>query len=90
MTDNLFDETNFIVSTLPNNQFNISVSTTEITDRLNFSVTNLIGQKLLSYNLENTNGGYSYDLDMSYATPGVYIIRLGNSKFGNTKKIIVK
>lgn len=88
--DELFNETDFIVSTLNNNQFNISVNTTEITDRLTFTVTNLVGQKLLSYQLENTNGKYEYDLDMSYATPGVYIIRLGNTKLGNTKKIIIK
>ncbi len=87
--DNLFDESSFVVATLPNNQFNISVLTTDVNERLTFTVTNMIGQKLLSYNLENENGGYTYDLDMSYTTPGVYILRLGNSKFGNTKKIIV-
>ncbi|MCF6350242.1 MAG: GEVED domain-containing protein [Flavobacteriaceae bacterium] len=88
--DNLFNETNFIVSTLANNQFNINVTTTEITEKLNFSVTNMLGQKLLSYSLYNVNGGYNYDLNMSYATPGVYILRLGNSKYGNTKKIVIK
>jgi subtilisin-like proprotein convertase family protein len=88
--DTLFDDSNFILSTLDNNQFVVEVRTTEINDRLNFSVTNMLGQKLLSYNIDNENGGYRYELDMSYATPGVYIIRLGNSKFGNTKKIIVK
>ncbi|MCF6350243.1 MAG: proprotein convertase P-domain-containing protein [Flavobacteriaceae bacterium] len=86
----LFNESDFRVATLENNQFIISVNTTEITDRLNFSVTNMLGQKLLSYNLDNENGGYKYSLDMSYATPGVYILRLGNSKYGNTKKIVVK
>ncbi len=88
--NNLFNDANFIVSSLENNQFNISVLTTDINERLTFTVTNMIGQKLLSYNLDNENGGYSYDLDMSYATPGVYILRLGSSKLGNTKKIIVK
>jgi hypothetical protein len=80
----------FIVSSLDNNQFQFSMQTTEITDRLTFSVHNLLGQTLVSNQLENENGGYNYNLDMSYATPGVYIVRLGNSKYGKSKKIIVK
>ncbi len=88
--ENLFNESDFIVATLPNNQFNISVVNTTINERLAFSVSNTLGQILVNNYINNTNGGYSYDLDMSYATPGVYIIRLGNSKLGNTKKIIIK
>jgi len=38
----------------------------------------------------NINGQYTYDIDMSYAQPGVYIIRFGSDTYGKIKKIIVK
>lgn len=88
--DTIFGSAELIVSNLDNNQYKFSIATTEITERLTFSVTNIVGQKLISYNLDNVNGSYTYDLDMSYASPGVYIARLGNSKSGKVKKIIVK
>jgi len=88
--DTIFGSSELVVANLGNNQYKFSIVTTEVTERLTFSVTNMVGQKLISYNLDNINGSYTYDLDMSYATPGVYIARLGNSKSGKVKKIIVK
>ena len=73
-----------------NNQFNITLPTTTITDKLTLTVTNMLGQRLLGYRLDNEGAGYEYDLDMSYADTGVYIVRIGNSKMGIAKRIIVE
>ena len=72
------------------NKFHISLSTTEIREDMAFYVYNLLGQTLVYNGVSNEGGKYEYDLDMSYATPGVYIIKLGNKHGGSTKKILVK
>jgi GEVED domain-containing protein/CARDB protein len=82
--------TEMIVKTLGNNKFQISMKDTEINEVLVVNLINVMGQKLIENKVENINGIYSYDLDMSYAKPGAYIIRLGNQQYGHVKKIIVK
>jgi hypothetical protein len=49
-----------------------------------------MGQKLVENRVENVNGKYVYRLDLSYAQPGAYIIRLGSAQYGKVKKILVK
>ena len=74
-----------------NDQYKLQLLTTEITDRLEMSVTNMLGQTLAYYRLVNENGqGYEYNLDMSYASAGVYIVRIGNENYGSVKRIIVR
>ncbi|MCZ6593290.1 MAG: proprotein convertase P-domain-containing protein [Bacteroidetes bacterium] len=91
VNDNFTNNTDLIVVDQGNNQFKLLLPTTEITDRLTFSVINMLGQTLASYRLDNVDGtGYEYDLDMSYASAGVYIVRIGNSDFGGVKRIIVR
>jgi subtilisin-like proprotein convertase family protein len=90
-TEEFANTTDLLVLDQGNNQFKLLLTTTEVTDQLTFSVINMLGQTLSSYRLENENGtGYEYDLDMSYVSAGVYIVRIGNSEFGGTKRIIVK
>lgn len=74
-----------------NDQFKVVLPTSTITDRLTFSVVNMMGQTLASYRLDNENGeGYEYDLDMSHVASGIYIVRIGNGEFGGVKRIIVE
>lgn len=89
--ENNIEETDLIIIYEGNDQFNIKLPTTTITERLTLTVTNMLGQRLLSYRLDNDNGtGYEYELDMSYAAQGVYIVRIGNTKIGKAKRIIVE
>ncbi|MHA7056682.1 proprotein convertase P-domain-containing protein [Aquimarina sp. M1] len=69
-------------------QFDISLITTEITETLTLNVYNLLGQKLLDYKLRNIEGRYNYNLDMSYAPKGIYIISINNGSRSSTGKII--
>ena len=88
--DNIVESSDLIVLNEGNNQYKIQFLTTEITDRLTFSVTNMLGQTLTSYRIDNDGTGYVYNLDMSYAASGIYIVRLGNDKVSKARRIIVE
>jgi len=90
IADNIVESSDLIILSEGKNQFKVQLLTTEITDRLTFSVTNILGQTLTSYRIDNDGTGYVYDLDMSYAAAGVYIVRLGNGTVSKAKRLIVK
>lgn len=79
-----------LIKTNSNNQFEISLSSSEVTEDLKINIHNVMGQKLVENWVKNVNGKYTYNLDMSFAEKGAYIIRLGNSQYGKVSKIIVK
>lgn len=89
--DNNIDGSEMIIVNKGNKLFDVLLPTTTDYDKLNITVHNMLGQKLLSNVLENENGtGYKYELDMSYAAAGVYLVRIGNKDVGSVKRIIVK
>ncbi len=79
-----------IVKSLGGNKFEISLQSNKLTEPLIINLHNILGQKLIENRVENINGKYIYDLDLSYAKPGAYIVRLGSSQYGKVKRIIVK
>lgn len=79
-----------IVKSLGNNRFEVSLQSTETKETLIINLHNVLGQKLIENRIENINGRYVYNLDLSYAKPGAYIVRLGTHQYGKVKKIIVK
>jgi hypothetical protein len=79
-----------VIRSFDNNQFEISLATEETTETLIINLHNILGQKLVENRVENINGRYVYKLDLSYAKPGAYIIRLGNAQYGKVKRIMVK
>jgi len=83
-------KTDMIIRSYDNNQFEISLQNTEVTETLIINLHNVLGQKLVENRVENINGRYVYELDMSYAKPGAYIIRLGNQQYGKVQRIVVK
>jgi len=80
-----------IVTTLPNNQFDISMKT-GFDQIMSISVYNSLGQVVAFNNLQKDGDGYNYHLDMSYAAAGVYLVKMGDERTGTfqTSKIIVK
>lgn len=72
------------------NVFDIYWITDTYNDPLTFSVFNMLGQKVVNYEVSNINGKYFYHLDMRYAATGVYIVRLGDNGLSKVRKIIVK
>ncbi|NLO52277.1 MAG: T9SS type A sorting domain-containing protein, partial [Bacteroidales bacterium] len=79
-----------IISTFENNRFSVTFSAVNMNDPLTITVHDIMGHTIISNRVENVNGLYEYDFDMSYAAPGVYLLRLGSATFGKIKKITVK
>ena len=73
-----------------NNQFDITMTSPNGPDKLELSVYNILGKQILNRRLESNNGTYNYQLNMSYVSAGVYMVRLGSSQGGLVKKIVVR
>ncbi|MBL4604572.1 MAG: proprotein convertase P-domain-containing protein [Flavobacteriaceae bacterium] len=80
----------FKLLTKGNNQYEINLTSTTLQDDLDLKVYNMRGQTLLWRTLKKESGKYGYELDMSYAAAGVYLLRLGSNKKGITKRIVVE
>ena len=79
-----------IISYLPNNQFEVNYTDINSSKPLEISVHNELGQQVIYNIVQSNNGHYYYDFDMSYAAPGMYLVRLGSDNYGKVKKIVVK
>jgi len=94
--DFLLNEANLeIIEQSPNLEsrdgiFNIFLET-QFDQPLRITVHNLLGQKLIENQVSNLNGrGYQYEIDMSYAATGVYLLRIGTRDVGIVKRFLVK
>ncbi|MCT8339630.1 T9SS type A sorting domain-containing protein [Flavobacteriaceae bacterium TK19130] len=89
--DPTISEGELIVTSLPNNQFEISL-VTSFDGTASIAVYNMLGQTLAFNNLSKDGDRYVYDLDMSYVSSGVYLIKIGDeaSKTYQSAKIVVK
>jgi len=90
INESLLSNTDLIVKTLGNNHFEISLESNQLSESLIINLHNVLGQKLVENKVECINGKYTYNLDLSYAQPGAYVVRLGSAKYGKVKRIIVK
>ena len=91
LEDLAISQAELVVLTLDNNQFDISL-VTSFDETASITIFNMLGQKLAFNNLRKEGDRYSYQLDMSYATTGIYLIKMGDqaSNTYKTAKIIVK
>ena len=80
----------FNISNNGNNQFEITLTATALSEDLDLYVYDTLGQNLLWDTVRNEHGTYRYILNMSHASSGVYIVRLGDNAACATKRIIVK
>ena len=88
--DSVLGSSEFRIISQDNNQFNISLSTL-YNKNISFSVYNVSGQVIVFNNISKNSDKYLYDLDMSYAAAGVYLVKMGNSSIGyRVGKIVVK
>lgn len=79
-----------IVSSLGNNTFKLSYSSSQIKETLIVTVHDIYGNKLIQNRVVNNGGIYDYSFDMSHAAAGIYLVRLGSNTFGKVKRIVVK
>lgn len=78
------------VAELGNNQFRVTLKSDDLKETMNIDMHNAMGQCVLHNRVLNVNGTYTYDIDMSYAQKGLYIIRFGSDDYGKVRKILVK
>jgi len=85
------DTNDLIITSLPNNQFEISLKS-DYTGAAYIAVYNTLGQQMGVKAVSNVNGEFRLNLDMAYAATGVYLIKVGGltSNASKTGKIIVK
>ncbi|WP_299524952.1 GEVED domain-containing protein [Winogradskyella sp.] len=83
------ENSSFTIITLPNNQFKIDLKTL-YSGPITFKLFNTLGQQLVFNNISKQGDVYTYDLDMSYASSGVYIVKIGIDNSFKTGRIIVK
>ena len=85
------ENSKLVVTTQPNNQFVISMKTA-FDETLAIAIYNSLGQIVAYNNLDKEGDAYTYELDMSYAASGVYLVQMGDERSGTfqTAKIIVK
>ncbi|WP_460220413.1 GEVED domain-containing protein [Psychroserpens sp. MEBiC05023] len=84
------DDSEFSILSHPDNQFEIILKTS-INEKLSFSLYTITGQILAFNNIEKENSNeYRYELDMSYVSSGVYIVKLGRGNVFKVGKIVVK
>ncbi|MAN60211.1 MAG: hypothetical protein CMC08_10285, partial [Flavobacteriaceae bacterium] len=89
-TDNALGNSDLIISSTNNKVFNIALQTQGGLDKLEISVFNVLGQRIVFHRKELVNNQFTYTLDMSYVSSGVYLVRVGNDKTGKVEKIIVE
>jgi hypothetical protein len=91
LEDPAISQAELIVLYSDNNQFDVSLVTSF--DKIaSITIYNMLGQKLAFNNLEKQGDRYNYKLDMSYASAGIYLVKIGDqaSNSYKTAKIIVK
>jgi len=87
--DFILNEAELVVVSEENKQFRI-IMETDYEETLRITVHNILGQKMLENQVENNGTGYVYELDMSYAARGVYLVRVGTRDVGKVQRFIVK
>jgi len=88
--ENGFAQADLLINYLPGNQIEVVFNTTSYTERLPITVYNTLGQNLAYYTVEHNGNGYVKTIDMSYVTPGVYFIKVGNENLNKVKRIFIK
>jgi subtilisin-like proprotein convertase family protein len=89
VSDNKLDG-EFKIFNKGDNQYEVSLANTSSFNDLDLNVYNMVGQTLLWKTIKNTSGFYSYTIDMSRASTGVYLVRLGNNSNATIKRIVVE
>ncbi|NNC83611.1 MAG: hypothetical protein HKN79_08535 [Flavobacteriales bacterium] len=78
------------IRTLGDDRFQIYFDSEVSHDPLTFQVMDTQGRMVVFNWIYPSNGVYTYDLDMSYAASGAYLIRIGDDRAGKIERIIVQ
>lgn len=70
-------------------QYEVSFITEKLDTQVLINLHNSLGINLIENKVQYADGKYSYIIDMSYASPGVYIVRMGTHKYGKVSKLVI-
>jgi len=88
--ENTNPSSDLMVISQPNNQFLITMDDPNANNTLGINIYTITGQTILSDVVEkDSNSRFSYILDMSYVSTGVYFVRLGSNKTRKSAKLLV-
>ncbi|MGY3792253.1 GEVED domain-containing protein [Aquimarina sp. 433] len=88
--ENTNPNSDLTVLSQPNNQFLITMSDSNADDRLRLSIYSITGKTIVSNFVDkDANSRFTYLLDMSFASTGIYFVRLGSGKTGKSAKFSV-
>ncbi len=87
--DFILNEAELVIVSSGNSQYR-AILETSFDEPLRITVYNILGQKMIENKIVNDGDAYVYPLDMSYAAPGVYLVRVGTRDYGKVKRFIVK
>jgi hypothetical protein len=90
INESFMGDADLVVETQSKDQFTVKFSSNAVNDPLLITVHNVMGQQVVHNWVENNSGEYVYTLDMSYAAPGAYLIRLGDERGGKITRIVVQ
>ncbi|MCC7318087.1 MAG: hypothetical protein IT219_06105, partial [Bacteroidales bacterium] len=90
LNSRLINDSELNIKTVGHNRFEVTMASDQLKETLVLSLHNILGTKLVENRIDNINGSYTYPLDLSYAKPGVYVLRLGNYSYGKVQKITVQ
>ncbi|MBW1295852.1 GEVED domain-containing protein [Aquimarina litoralis] len=88
--ENTNPNSDLTVFSQPNNQFLITMSDSNADDILRLNIYSITGKTIVSNLVEkDANSRFTYLLDMSFASTGIYFVRLGSGKTGKSAKFSV-
>ncbi len=87
--DFTLDGSELTILSKDNKQYEISFNSL-YNDKLTFNLYDALGRQIVFSVLEKVGDSYKYDLDMSYASSGVYIVKVGRGGSFKVGRIIVK
>lgn len=86
----ILDSKDFLIYETSKNKFKTSIKDTNLSRNVDMTLFDMSGQLLLKKRLFKNGKNYETEFDMSYATKGVYIIKLTDGTTNYAKKFIVK
>lgn len=90
LLESILGPNDIVVSTLGDGQFLFTLDSQVNNDPLTFRVMDTQGRTVVYNRIYPVNGVYTYDLDMSFAASGAYLIRIGNQRAGKITRIVVQ
>jgi len=70
-------------------RFRLSFDSEKVNRPLIMTIHNTVGQVVLQHWVRPSEGQYRFEFDMSYASKGAYLLRLGDFEVGKVKRFIV-